>query len=347
MPSHHAFSPTRWRKAIQFMLEKDPGNPLITKLKVIQLLKADMNFVFCLLWGKQLVHHALAQNAFTPLNFGGRPACRVHSALLLKSLSYDYIRYTRLNAIILNNDTKACFDRIISSIGLMATERLGMPPTTSACMMTTIQGIQFSICKAHGVSPGFFTSALSALILGVLQGSGAAHCIWLSICCILLHALSSHTTGFQATCPCYSKNSKHLGEAFVDNTVLWLTSTSSSSSRTIISSMQKVAQLWKRLLYASGRALAIQKCFYYLVDWCWDHNGFPVLSSNITPSEPQLVMTSGRSTSTYTIPRVENNIGRHTLGLRLSPDGSFEDKFSHHQQQALKWIHNISIPPLL
>ena len=184
---------------------------------------------------------------------------------------------------------------------------------------------------AHGVSPAFFTSTLSSLILGVLQDSRVAPCIWLSISCILLHALSTHTTGFLAMCPCYSKTSKHPGEAFLDDTDLWLTSTSSSSNGTLISSMQMVAQLWEHLLYASGGFLAIQKCFYYLVNWCWDHNGFPVLSSNITPSEPQLVMTSGRSTSTYTIPRVKNNIGMRTLGVLLSPDGSFVDKFSHRQ----------------
>ena len=89
LPFQHGFSPTRWRTAIQFMLEKEPGNPLITKLRVIQLLEAGMNFAFRLLWGKRLVHHALAQNALTPLNFGGRPGCRVHSALLLKTLSYN------------------------------------------------------------------------------------------------------------------------------------------------------------------------------------------------------------------------------------------------------------------
>ena len=247
LPFQHGFSPTRWRTAIQFMLEKEPGNLLITKLRVIQLLEADMNFAFCLLCGKRLVHHALAQNALSPLNFGGRPGCRVHSALLLKTLSFDYIRYTRLNAIIFNNNAKACFDRIIPSIGLMATEQLGMPSTASACMLATIQGMKFFIRTAHGVSPGYFTSTLSALTLGVLQGSGAVPCIWLSINCVLLHALSSHTTGFQATCPCYSKTSKCPGEAFLDDADLWLTSTSSSASGTLITSMQKVAQLWESL----------------------------------------------------------------------------------------------------
>ena len=32
--------------------------------------------------------------------------------------------------------------------------------------------------------------------------------------------------------------------------------------------------------------------------------------------------------------------------MHLSPDGTFEDKLSHCQQQALKGIHNISIAPL-
>ena len=52
LPFQHGFSPTRRLTAIQFMLEKEPGNPLITKLRVIQLLEADMNFAFHLLWGK-------------------------------------------------------------------------------------------------------------------------------------------------------------------------------------------------------------------------------------------------------------------------------------------------------
>ena len=156
---------------------KEPGNPLITKLRVTQLLEADMNFTFRLLWWKHLVHCTLSQIALTPLNFGVRPGCRVYSALLLKSLSYDYIRCSCLNAVIFNNDAKACFVRIIPSIGLMATERLGIPPTTSACMLATIQGMNFYIQTAHSVSPGFFTSTLSALILGVLQCSRAVPCI--------------------------------------------------------------------------------------------------------------------------------------------------------------------------
>ena len=102
--------------------------------------------------------------------------------------------------------------------------------------------------------------------------------------------------GITSYMPLNLQTSKHPGETFVDDTNLWLTSTNPFSSLTLIPSMQKVAQLWERLLFASGGALAIQKCFYFLVDWYWDHTGFAVLSSNLASPGPQLVMTSGRST---------------------------------------------------
>lgn len=65
LPFRLGFAPTRWLKAIQVMLEKDRGPPLITRLRVIQLLEADMNLAFRVLWGRRLVYHALSHNALT------------------------------------------------------------------------------------------------------------------------------------------------------------------------------------------------------------------------------------------------------------------------------------------
>lgn len=101
-------------------MDQDVGNPLLTCLHVIQLLEADMNLAFCL----QLVYHALDHNALNKWNFGNLPgaSCLCLSALLLKVLSYDYIRLRCTTAVIFNNNAKACCDRIVPSLGLMATE---------------------------------------------------------------------------------------------------------------------------------------------------------------------------------------------------------------------------------
>ena len=115
------------------------------------------------------------------------------------------------------------------------------------------------------------------LFRSVLQGSGAAPCIWLSLSCILLQALHFHTTGFQASCPRNNRTSQHPREAFVDDTGLWLTGTYPfTPPSTLVSTMQRVAQVWERLLFASGGALALQKCFYYLVHWKWTPPRVPV-----------------------------------------------------------------------
>ena len=115
---------------------------------------------------------------------------------------------------------------------------------------------------------------------------------------------------------------------------------------TLVSTMQRVAQTWERLLFASGGALALQKCFYYLVHWKWTPHGFPFLSSVTDIPTTLLQMTSGRSTSTTTIPRVESSIGKRTLGVRLAPDGSFTQEFAHRQEQAITWVRNITNAPL-
>jgi hypothetical protein len=45
IPLAEGFCPERWRQAIDIMLEKIPGVPRINKLRIIQLLEADLNQV--------------------------------------------------------------------------------------------------------------------------------------------------------------------------------------------------------------------------------------------------------------------------------------------------------------
>ncbi len=116
------------------MLKKQAGNPQIDRLRVIQLLEADMNLAFRILWGRKVIHNALNHNIASPWQFGSKPGESVQSVLLLKVLSHDYLRLTRTNAAVFNNDARACYDCIIPSLGLAATERFGIPALAShAC----------------------------------------------------------------------------------------------------------------------------------------------------------------------------------------------------------------------
>jgi hypothetical protein len=242
IPFQVGFSPNRWQQAIQVMLEKQVGFPLIHRLRVIQLLEADMNLAFRLLWGRRLVQHALKHNVTSPWQFGNRPGISVHSPLLLKVLSYDYLRHTRHAAIIFNNDAKACYDRIVPSLGLMASERFGMSRPAAQCMLSTIKTMRFYVQTAYGVSTSSFSTISSFLmILGVLQGSGAAPCIWFCLSCVLLSAIQPYTPAFSAICPRSLLTSLRPGKSFVDDTDLWLSSPT-IPGHALVPSMLKVAQ---------------------------------------------------------------------------------------------------------
>jgi hypothetical protein len=55
------------------MIEKDPGNPRIERLRVIHLFEADYNLSLKMLWGKRLVYQGEDNNCFGKQKHGSRP----------------------------------------------------------------------------------------------------------------------------------------------------------------------------------------------------------------------------------------------------------------------------------
>jgi hypothetical protein len=53
---------TRWCNAVNIMIEKDHGQPKITRLRIIHLFEADFNFFLKLQWGSRLVKRAVQED---------------------------------------------------------------------------------------------------------------------------------------------------------------------------------------------------------------------------------------------------------------------------------------------
>jgi hypothetical protein len=56
LPLKYGFAPKRWCTSVTVMIEKDPGNPRIERLRVIHLFEADYNLSLKMLWGKRRVY---------------------------------------------------------------------------------------------------------------------------------------------------------------------------------------------------------------------------------------------------------------------------------------------------
>ena len=90
-------------------------------------------------------------------------------------------------------------------------------------------------------------------------------------------------------------------DAFVDDTDLYVSV--DTPFTTLALQAQTAAQHWEQLLYTSGGALNLKKCFWYGITWEWI-NGFPHMQPN-SQAPATIQLTSGHDDTPRTIIRKE------------------------------------------
>ena len=112
LPLVYGFAPSRWTKAVQIMLGKKPGYPLIHRLRGIIILEADYNWVLRTIWGKRLLQKASSTQSLMQVQ-QARPGHQSITAVLNKVLAYDLLCLTRSPGGSFDNDAEGCYDRIV------------------------------------------------------------------------------------------------------------------------------------------------------------------------------------------------------------------------------------------
>ena len=331
----HGFILQRWKKVVQVMLCKIPGNYDIAKLRVIQLIEADLNMYFRLIWGKRLVRQAYLDNNIPKEQFGSVPSALATSALLLKVLSFDLIRSTRSQATIFNNDATACYDRVLPALSQICCQRLGLPTQASKFKLLFLRTAEYHVKTQHGISDQFFTHFLQT-IYGVLQGSGAAPAIWLAVSIVLITAYNALYPDPGIPNPLHTEELQKIIDAFVDDTDLWdIIFHSLLSDDDCFRRMAARAQSWEKLLFLSGGQLNLSKCYWYYISWQWQ-DGIPTLST-IQDTPGSISILPGNSPTPQIIHRVEATSALKTLGLPTSPSGTTDTQY-HYVADRLRTI---------
>ena len=83
---------TRWKHAIDIMIEKDKGSPKLHRLRVIQLLEADLNFCLSLVFGKRMMKFATQYCGLSENQYGSKGGHICQSAIMNKVLTYGILR---------------------------------------------------------------------------------------------------------------------------------------------------------------------------------------------------------------------------------------------------------------
>jgi len=151
IPLRTGYSPARWRKGLNIMLEKSPGNFNVEKLRIILLFKADFNANNKWL-GRAVMFNAEQSQLLAPEQYGSRKQKSAVVQCLNKLLFYDYIRFRKQPATLCSNDAKSCYDRIVLLIAALCLCRLGASTTSVTSMISTLYQMEHHIRTSFGDS---------------------------------------------------------------------------------------------------------------------------------------------------------------------------------------------------
>jgi hypothetical protein len=92
LPLKYGFSPMRWRKVVNALIEKIPNKPFIHKLRVIHLLEADYNLCLKAIFGRKLTWNCKRHGALGEIQNGFRPNQSTLDTIVLNELITEYNR---------------------------------------------------------------------------------------------------------------------------------------------------------------------------------------------------------------------------------------------------------------
>jgi hypothetical protein len=125
VPSVTGFFPERWKKAIDVMMENIPGVVRSNKLRIIQLLEADLNQLLRIAFARNIAKLAKNNKGIISDHHYGRAHATCMTPVLNKLLTVQLLIQKRTVGIVFDNDAKGCYDRIISGVALVSLRRLG------------------------------------------------------------------------------------------------------------------------------------------------------------------------------------------------------------------------------
>ena len=221
---------SRWKNAINVMLEKDSGRPRINRLRIIHLFEHDLKML-------------------NTGQYGSVPGRTAIELVMLNQLSNDICRIIRFD-----NDASACYDRILVHLGMIAARRCGMPDNAIRLHADTLEGMKYKVKTTFGTSEKFYTGEPGAPLFGTGQGSGASPAVWLTLVVVLMNTLDRITRErITFRSPDAPDHHNRLIDAFVDDTSLAITDTTSPMEpNTMTKRMETIAQNWEKILFHSG-----------------------------------------------------------------------------------------------
>ena len=329
----------RWKRSVTSLIEKKPGQPFIHKFRTIHVVESELQMFSKLVYAKRMMRSAERNNAITDDQYGGRSRRQALSIVLNKILYYNICRQTLTPCAFMDDDAKACYDRIIPSMAAVESGKWGVERNTAELTVKILQNQKFYVRTGHGISEKFYQYCKERRIFGAGQGLGWSGPLWINTSDTISRILNDKCGGMRFQ----SYDGKIIvvkkGDFFIDDTATGVTADCVQGGNTVIMQLKNDEQLHAFLLFAAGHRLALHKCSFYLVSFERKGLGFRFLSAE--ELEGQLHLREGFDEPPKEVPRLEPWQAHKTLGHYLSVSGNTDKQVESIKTLIRQWVGQI------
>ena len=144
-PFVFGFSAKKWKVSLHQMIEKNPGSPNIERLRIIQLLKEDLNIYLKVKVGREMMRIAEKSRLFRKDIHGGRKNKSTTDSLLTQILTHDITRTREIPISSLSLDSRKCFDKIPTNLASICLTKLGLPKSIGTSIEKSVLNMRHMI----------------------------------------------------------------------------------------------------------------------------------------------------------------------------------------------------------
>lgn len=337
IPLLSGYSPTRWRLADDHMEQKRPDNFNVDRFRPIIHVEADFNMANGFI-GRRIMNNAEKHKVLAAEQYGSRKEHSAHDQALNKRLLYDITRQLKKPMILIANDAKSCYDRILHIMVMLCARRLGLDLEPILSMINTIQLMAHQIHTAYGASLGYGPDDWEQPFQGILQGNQFGPPSWAIISSPMFDMLRFEGYGMRLCSPLSGKKLHLAGTAFVDDTDTCQNGMKPDDTSTdILQHAQGMINHWEGAIRASGGALDPKKTHWYLIDFTWKNGDWGYAEMN-PENKLDMLDSEGKRIQIQQLPTSK---GMKTLGVILAPDGNNNDVVEAMTKKAEVWANLI------
>ena len=101
---------------------------------------------------KNVVRNIIENNQLLPEQLKNQPDYQCISAVLLKVVTFDLMRLTRAAGTIFNNNTKACYDRIMPFLSLLFYQHFGLLAEVADFLLHFLHAAEYHVRTCYDTS---------------------------------------------------------------------------------------------------------------------------------------------------------------------------------------------------